>query len=199
MNKYHRRQVAMRRDWRWQQARTRGGKRGGASGLSFLLVALFAPALIGIAVGIVIVQHTGQGVPARAAPRATAALSGQGTTPAPATPQIRTGVFTLSEGGQVPVPANVLKPVNSARVVLNGEVYSVYAGSLARQPEVGVLAVLRENLQSGAQSLHLYQAPLHRGALTIQSLSQNLLTFTAADGSRGRFDLLTDQFQSRAG
>lgn len=185
----------MRRDWSWQQARTRRERRRDLPGLSFFVMALFAPVLIGIVVGIVIVQHTGQVAPTRSARRASTALSRQQETPAPATPQIRTGIFPLSEGGPIPVPANVLKPVNSARVILNGEVYSIYAGSLTRQPEVGVLAVLQENLQSGAQTLHLYQSPLHRGALTIQSLRQNLLTFTAADGSQGRFDLLTAQFQ----
>lgn len=113
----------------------------------------------------------------------------------PATPQVRTGIFAPGAGGPIPVPANVLKPSNSARIVLNDEIYSIYAGAMTRQPEVGVLAVLQENDVNGKQNLHLYQSPRHLGSLTILSLQQNVVQFEAANGSKGSFDLLTDQFQ----
>ena len=108
---------------------------------------------------------------------------------------MRTGVFAPGDGGPIPVPANVLKPGNSACTVLNNKIYSIYAGSMTRQPEVGVLAVLQENELSGQQSLHLYQSPRHLGTLTILSLQQNIVNFSAANGSQGQFNLLTDQFQ----
>jgi len=113
----------------------------------------------------------------------------------PATPQVRTGIFAPGTGGPLPVPANVLKPSNSARIVLNNEIYSIYAGAMTRQPEVGVLAVLQENDVSGKQNLHLYQSPRHLGTLTILSLQQPVVHFEAANGSQGTFDLLTDQYQ----
>lgn len=113
----------------------------------------------------------------------------------PATPQVRTGIFAPGTGGPLPVPANVLKPSNSARIVLNNEIYSIYAGAMTRQPEVGVLAVLQENAVSGKQNLHLYQSPRHLGSLTILSLQQNIVHFEAANGSQGTFNLLTGQFQ----
>ena len=113
----------------------------------------------------------------------------------PDTPQVRTGLFAPGTGGPIPVPANVLKPSNSARIVLNGEIYSIYAGAMTRQPDVGVLAVLQENEVSGKQSIHLYQSPRHLGSLIILSLQQNTVHFEAANGSQGTFNLLTDQFQ----
>lgn len=113
----------------------------------------------------------------------------------PDTPQVRTGLFAPGTGGPIPVPANVLKPSNSARIVLNGEIYSIYAGAMTRQPDVGVLAVLQENEVSGKQSIHLYQSPRHLGSLTILSLQQNVVHFEAANDSQGTFNLLTDQFQ----
>jgi hypothetical protein len=112
------------------------------------------------------------------------------------TPQVRTGVFALGDSGPIPVPANVLKPANSARIVLNGEIYSIYAGAMTRQPGIGVLAVLQENAVTGQQSLHLYQSLQHSGALTILSLQQNLVSFTTATGGQGHFNLLTDDYQS---
>jgi hypothetical protein len=188
------RQLAMQRDWSWQQARTRQETRKRSRGIHPLVVVLIALVLIGVVGGIIIAQHTGQNAPALSGQRSTAPMSGPLETQAPATAQIRAGVFTLQASGPIPVPANVLKPVNSARTMLNGEIYSIYAGSLTRQPEVGILAVLQENIQSGTQSLHLYQSPLRRGALTILSLQQNLVIFTTTDGHQGRFNLLTDTF-----
>ncbi len=107
--------------------------------------------------------------------------------------QVRTGIFSLAQTGPLPVPANVFSPVNSARIVLNNDVYSIYAGWMTRQPGVGALVVLKTNAVSGQQSLHTYQTPRAIGALTILSVQQNIVTFTAAHG-HGSFDLLTDQF-----
>jgi len=203
MNKNYRRQIAMQRDWSWQNARARQKTQKSSSTIHPLWMGLFTLGIITMGVGIVVFQHTGQNASTGAHLR-TPALSGQHMptrigspdTQTPATPQVRTGVFTLDDAGPIPVPANVLKPVNIARTILNDEIYSIYAGSLARQPEVGVLAVLQENTLSGKQNMHIYQSPRHLGALTIQSLQQNVVIFTSADGSQGRFDLFADQFQS---
>jgi hypothetical protein len=119
-------------------------------------------------------------------------LTAQAGTPT-SVPQVNTGIFSLANGGPIPVPANVFKPVNIARTVLNSEIYSIYAGSMARQPDVGALVVLQENNQSGQQSVHLYQFPHHKGALKIVNLQQNIVTFTTRQG-QGSFNLLTDQF-----
>src|ERR1700732_393780 len=74
----------------------------------------------------------------------------------PVTRQI-TGVFPLSAGGPIPVPANVLHPTNIARMVINNVLTSIYAGSMTRTPAIGAIAILQENLTTGQQSLHLYQ------------------------------------------
>jgi hypothetical protein len=199
MRKDHRRQIAMRRDLSWQNARARQKALQPGRTIRPLLTALLALVIIAtVATGIMIWLHTstgsGQGAATRSHPASPIPVGSQGAQ-APVASQIRTGVFTLSDGGPIPVPANVLKPVNLARTVLNNEVYSIYAGALTRQPEIGALAVLQENLQSGRQSLHTYQSPRHEGTLTIQSLQQNIVIFSAADGGQGRFNLFTGQFQ----
>src|SRR6266566_3023477 len=104
------------------------------------------------------------------------------------------GVFSLSSGGPIPVPANVLHPNNIARVVVNNVLTSIYAGSMTRAPETGALAMLQENLVTGQESLHIYQTPQPIGALTILALHNNILTFSAPK-AHGTFDLKTDQFQ----
>ncbi len=104
------------------------------------------------------------------------------------------GVFSLSSGGPIPVPANVLHPNNIARVVVNNVLTSIYAGSMTRAPETGALAILQENLVTGQESLHIYQTPQPIGALTILALHNNILTFSAPK-AHGTFDLKTDQFQ----
>ena len=74
------------------------------------------------------------------------------TTPtlAPSTPQtVQTGVFPLSSGGPIPVSESILHPTNIARTTLNGSLVSIYAGSLAADPQQGVLCVLHENLTTG--------------------------------------------------
>ena len=106
----------------------------------------------------------------------------------------RVGVFSLSTGGPIPVPANVLHPNNIARVVVNNVLTSIYAGSMTRAPETGALAILQENLVTGQESLHIYQTPQPIGALTILALHNNILTFSAPK-AQGTFDLKTDQFQ----
>jgi len=108
--------------------------------------------------------------------------------------QQTTGVFPLSAGGPIPIPANVLQPTNIARVFVNNVLTSIYAGSLTRTPAVGVLAILQENLITGQQSLHLYQTSQPVGALTILTIHNDILTF-ATPKANGTFNLSTDQFQ----
>lgn len=105
-----------------------------------------------------------------------------------------TGVFSLSAGGPIPVPANVLHPTNIARIDVDNELVSIYAGSMVRTPAIGVLAILRENLTTGEQSLHLYQTAQPVGALTILSAHNSVLTFSTPKAN-GTFDLGTNQFR----
>ena len=119
-------------------------------------------------------------------------------TPTPmkgATPDARqtTGVFPLSSGGPIPVPANVLHPTNIARVVVNNVLMSIYAGSMTRSPALGAVAILQENLTSGQQSLHLYQTAQSVGPLTILAVHNDMLTLSTAK-AKGTFNLGTDQF-----
>ena len=116
----------------------------------------------------------------------------QNTPDAQQTTQV--GVFSLSSGGPIPVPANVLHPNNIARVVVNNVLTSIYAGFMTRAPETGALAILQENLVTGQESLHIYQTPQPIGALTILALHNNILTLSAPK-AHGTFDLKTDQFQ----
>ena len=103
------------------------------------------------------------------------------------------GVFPLSAGGPIPVPANVLHPTNIARINVDNVLVSIYAGSMVRTPTIGVLAILRENLTTGEQSLHLYQTAQPVGALTILTAHSSVLTFSAPK-ENGTFSLGTNQF-----
>src|SRR5712692_576270 len=110
----------------------------------------------------------------------------------PGVPQT-TGIFALSMGGPIPVPANVLSPSNIARVVSTNVLTSIYAGSMTRAPAIGALAILRENLTTGQQSLHLYQTTQPVGTLTILAVHNDILTLSTPK-ARGIFDLKADQF-----
>jgi hypothetical protein len=114
-------------------------------------------------------------------------------TPGTAVTQQVTGIFPLSAGGPIPVPANVLHPTNVARVVVNNVLTSIYAGSMTRTPAIGALAILQENLTTGQQSLHLYQTSQPVGALTILAMHNDILTLSTPN-AHGTFDLGTDQF-----
>jgi hypothetical protein len=105
-----------------------------------------------------------------------------------------TGVFPLSAGGPIPVPANVLHPTNIARINVDNVLVSIYAGSMVRTPTIGVLAILRENLTTGEQSLHLYQTAQPVGALTILTAHGSVLTFSTPK-AKGTFNLGTNQFR----
>ena len=107
--------------------------------------------------------------------------------------QPTTGIFPLSTGGPIPVPANILLPTNIARIVSANQLTSIYAGSMARTPAIGVLAILQENLLTGQQSLHLYQTAQPVGALTILALRQSILTI-ASPQAKGTFNLSTHKF-----
>ena len=112
----------------------------------------------------------------------------------PSTPQtVQTGVFPLSSGGPVPVSESILHPTNIARTTLNGSLVSIYAGSLAADPQQGVLCVLRENLTTGQFNIQVYQSPRREGALTILAIQGTTLTVTDSKG-RGTFDLASNQF-----
>jgi hypothetical protein len=113
----------------------------------------------------------------------------------PSTPQAaRLGVFSLSEGGPLPVPESVLHPTNIARLMLNTTLVSVYAGSMTQNPQVGILCVLRENLTNGQLTLQVYQAPHPDGPLTILAIQNTKLKLTDTK-SEGYFDLSTNQFE----
>jgi len=107
--------------------------------------------------------------------------------------QQTTGIFPLSVGGPIPVPANVLHPTNIARVIVKSVLTSIYAGSLTRTPSLGALAILQENLTTGQQSLHLYQTSQPVGALTILTVHNDILTLATQKGN-GSFNLATDRF-----
>jgi hypothetical protein len=112
---------------------------------------------------------------------------------APRVQQQATGVFLLPAGGPIPVPANVLHPTNSARIVLKNQTTSIYAGSMAQSPSIGALVILQENLLSGQQSLHIYQTSQPVYALTILAIKDNIITLSTPS-TKGTFDLGTDQF-----
>jgi hypothetical protein len=113
----------------------------------------------------------------------------------PSTPQtVQTGVFPLSSGGPPPVSASILHPTNIARTLLNGTLVSIYAGSLAADPQQGVLCILRENLTTGQFNIQLYQSPRRGGPLTIVAIHNTTLNI-ADSQARGTFDLTTNQFQ----
>jgi hypothetical protein len=104
-----------------------------------------------------------------------------------------TGIFPLSAGGPIPVPANVLHPSNIARVVVTNVLTSIYAGSMTRAPATGALAILREDLTTGQQSLHIYQTSQPVGTLTILAVHNDILTLSTPK-AHGIFNLETEQF-----
>jgi hypothetical protein len=103
------------------------------------------------------------------------------------------GVFSLSEGGPIPVPANVLHPTNIARVVASNMLMSIYAGAMARTPAIGAIAILEENITTGEQSLHIYRTAQPVGAVTILAIHDGTLTLSTPT-AHGTFDLHTDSF-----
>ncbi len=105
----------------------------------------------------------------------------------------QTGVFALSAGGPLPISEGILHPTNIARVLLNGVLTSVYAGSLTQNPQVGVLCVLQEDLTSGQIEMHLYQSSRSAGPLTIVAVQNTTLSIADAQ-TQGTFNLSTDQF-----
>lgn len=106
----------------------------------------------------------------------------------------RSGVFSLAAGGPLPVPESILRPTNIARLVLNTTLISVYAGSMAQNPQAGILCVLREGLASGQLTIQVYQAPHADGPLTILAIQNTRLKLSDTK-SVGYFDLATNQFQ----
>ncbi len=113
----------------------------------------------------------------------------------PSTPQpTRFGVFPLAAGGPLPVPESILRPTNIARLQINTTLISVYAGSMAQNPQAGILCVLRENLTTGQLTLQVYQSPRADGPLTILAIRQTKLKITDSK-SVGYFDLVTNTFQ----
>ena len=104
------------------------------------------------------------------------------------------GVFPLSAGGPLPVPESILHPTNIVRVILGSTLVSVYAGSMTRNPQAGILCVLRENLMTGEVHLQVYQGPQLGGALTVLSVQQNVFKI-ANTKMQGSFDLTTNTFQ----
>ncbi len=112
-----------------------------------------------------------------------------------ATPQHSTyGVFPLSSGGPLPVPESVLHPTNIARLKLGSTLVSVYAGSMTRNPQAGILCVLREDTTTGELHLKMYEGPQSGGALTILTIQKNVLKI-ANTKTQGSFDLTTNTFQ----
>lgn len=133
-----------------------------------------------------------QGTPTQT-PSPTSTVSATPTL-VPSTPQtVQTGVFPLSSGGPVPVSESILHPTNIARTTLNGSLVSIYAGSLAADPQQGVLCILRENLTTGQFNIQVYQSPRREGALTILAIQGTTLTVTDSQG-QGTFDLGSNQF-----
>lgn len=136
-------------------------------------------------------QPTGTPAPSNSTPVSATATP----TLLPSTSQpTRSGVFSLAAGGPLPVPESVLHPTNIARLVLNTTLVSVYAGSMAQNPQLGILCVLRESLTSGQLTLQIYQAPHADGPLTILAIQNTKLKLTDTK-SEGYFDLATNQFQ----
>ena len=116
-------------------------------------------------------------------------------TPITSTPQhTQLGVFPLSAGGPLPVPESVLHPTNIARVMLGSTLVSIYAGSMTRNPQTGILCVLQENLTTGELHLQMHQGPQTGGALTILSVQNNILKI-ANTKTQGSFDLTTNTFK----
>jgi hypothetical protein len=105
-----------------------------------------------------------------------------------------TGVFPLSAGGPIPVPANVLHPTNVARMVIHNVLTSIYAGSMTRMPAIGALAILREDLTTGEQSLHIYSTTQAVGAITILAVHDGIIMLSTPK-ARGTFDPGTGQFR----
>ncbi len=103
------------------------------------------------------------------------------------------GVFPLSSGGPLPVPESVLRPTNIARVMLNSALISVYAGSMAKNAQAGILCVLREDITTGEMHIQVYQGPQTGGALTILAVQKNVLSIKNMS-MQGTFDLNTNTF-----
>lgn len=92
--------------------------------------------------------------------------------------------------------------VNTATAVSTANIpfdYRLYAGSLAANPQQGILIVVRldqDPCKPGASGTitKTYDTPYQRGALTLTQVSGDTVTFSTATGGDGHFDYVTGQF-----
>jgi hypothetical protein len=129
---------------------------------------------------------------AAAAARNTTLLH-PGYLPGGQVPQLKTGIFPMSDGAPAAIPMRLFQLTNRAQMQANNVYTIVYAGALASNLHQGTLAVFQENLVTGAESQHEYPAPRADGALTLTGMHGTILTFTTP-GSHGTFDVATGQF-----
>lgn len=77
--------------------------------------------------------------------------------------------------------------------------YMLYAGSLATNPQQGILIIMRfdkDPCKPGASGTFtkVYDTPYQQGALTLTQVSGDTVTFSTATGGIGHFDYVTGQF-----
>jgi hypothetical protein len=146
-----------------------------------------------------------QGQMSQMAAQATAAAQSwhapKSSSSAPAVPTcprgpVQSGIFTGDTGGfheQI---------VNDASVAPNGGTpfaYVIYAGALRTTPQQGMLIVVRLDQDPCAPNaagtkVTYYLTPYQRGALTVTQVRGTTLTFTAAAGGVGHFDVVNGHY-----
>jgi hypothetical protein len=82
-----------------------------------------------------------------------------------------------------------------------GRFYDVYAGSMGSDPSQGVVVVFSGPLgdaqsSTAPSSLRAFPSPGQHGTLRITSAAGWILTLTASDGVKYRFDVKTSQYQA---
>jgi hypothetical protein len=107
----------------------------------------------------------------------------------------QTGIAPFTFG---PFSNGTFTMVNVAGALSGQHVYyRIFAGSMASDPQQGVLLVFRQAdppYYVNGSSEHLYVSPLLRGALTLTGIDGDTVLFRDASGATGRFNFVAGAF-----
>ena len=101
--------------------------------------------------------------------------------------------------GQVPISAQDFHPTSVYQRVVGGTIWWVYAGARASDLSQGVLIVHTADPNDpsslvGKGEAHTYDAPRKTGAIHLDAVAGDVLSFTTPDGTHGTFNLASGTF-----
>jgi len=107
------------------------------------------------------------------------------------------GIFRAGEESDYIMHTNTLNNVAVANSSL-GAPYTLWAGALQSNPQQGVILVQLVRIDPcatpGENPINPYLMPTQAGAITMNSINGDSVTFQTANGTTGTFDFVTNQF-----